>query len=102
MIEALKSVFISPRGTISSKRLTGFLMITLAGALITYATLNTIKEQKKEYEKLDKEIRETIKQSIDLNDNLTGLIRDLIYGGVALVGSTIFEKKFKERKNETK
>ena len=80
MIEALKSVFISPRGTISSKRLTGFLMITLAGVLITYATLNTI----------------------DLNVNLTGLIRDMIYGGVALVGSTIFEKKFKERKNETK
>lgn len=79
MIEALKSVFISPRGTISSKRLTGFLMITLAGALITYATLN----------------------GIDLNVNITGLIRDMIYGGVALVGSTIFEKKFKERKNET-
>lgn len=79
MIEALKSVFISPRGTISSKRLTGFLMITLAGALITYATLNTI----------------------DLNVNLTGLIRDLIYGGVALVGSTIFEKNFKKQKNET-
>lgn len=79
MIEALKSVFISPRGTISSKRLTGFLMISLAGALITYATLNTI----------------------DLNVNLTGLIRDLIYGGVALVGSTIFEKNFKKQKNET-
>ena len=80
MIETLKTTFISPRGTISSKRLTGFLMISLAGALITYATLNTI----------------------DLNVNLTCLIRDLIYGGVALVGSTIFEKKFKERKNETK
>lgn len=79
LFELFKSTFISPRGTISSKRLTGFLMITLAGVLITYATLN----------------------GIDLNVNITGLIRDMIYGGVALVGSTIFEKKFKERKNET-
>lgn len=69
----LKSVFISPSGTISSKRLTGFLMITLAGALITYSAL----------------------KNIEFNINLTGLIRDMIYGGVALVGSTIFEKKFK-------
>ena len=72
MIETLKTTFISPRGTISSKRLTGFLMITLAGALITYSALT----------------------NIEFNNNLTGLVRDMIYGGVALVGSTIFEKKF--------
>lgn len=78
MIELLKSVFLSPRGTISSKRLTGFLMITLAGALITYSALT----------------------NIEFNNNLTGLVRDMIYGGVALVGSTIFEKKFKDLQNE--
>lgn len=78
MIEILKTTFISPRGTISSKRLTGFLMITLAGALITYSALT----------------------NIEFNNNLTGLVRDMIYGGVALVGSTIFEKKFKDLQNE--
>lgn len=77
MIEALKTTFISPRGTISSKRLTGFLMITLAGALITYSAL----------------------RNVEFNTNLTGLVRDMIYGGVALVGSTIFEKKFKDSQN---
>lgn len=78
MIETLKTTFISPRGTISSKRLTGFLMVTLAGALITYSALT----------------------NIEFNNNLTGLVRDMIYGGVALVGSTIFEKKFKDLQNE--
>jgi hypothetical protein len=78
MIELLKSVFLSPRGTISSKRLTGFLMITLAGFLITHSILD----------------------GVELTPNNTGLVRDLIYGGVALVGSTIFEKKFKNTNNE--
>ena len=53
-------------------------MITLAGALITYSALT----------------------NIEFNNNLTGLVRDMIYGGVALVGSTIFEKKFKDLQNE--
>lgn len=74
----MKSVFLSPRGTLSSKRLTGFLMITLAGFLIAFG----------------------IMQSRDFTANLTGLVRDLIYGGVALLGSTVFEKKFKLTKNE--
>lgn len=78
MIELLKSVFLSPRGTISSKRLTGFLMITLAGFLIAFG----------------------IMQSKDFTSNLTGLVRDLIYGGVALLSSTVFEKKFKTPENE--
>lgn len=78
MIELLKSVFLGPRGTLSSKRLTGFLMITLAGFLIAFG----------------------IMQSRDFTANLTGLVRDLIYGGVALLGSTVFEKKFKLTKNE--
>ena len=78
MIELLKSVFLSPRGTISSKRLTGFLMITLAGFLIAFG----------------------IMQSKDFTSNLTGLVRDLIYGGVALLSSTVFEKKFKSGENE--
>lgn len=74
----MKSVFLSPRGTLSSKRLTGFLMITLAGFLIAFG----------------------IMQSRDFTANLTGLVRDLIYGGVALLGSTVFEKKFKLTKND--
>ena len=78
MIELLKSVFLSPRGTISSKRLTGFLMITLAGFLIALG----------------------IMESKDFTANLTGLVRDLIYGGVALLSSTVFEKKFKSGENE--
>lgn len=78
MIDLLKSVFLSPRGTISSKRLTGFLMITLAGFLIWFG----------------------IMQNKDFTANLTGLIRDLIYGGVALLSSTVFEKKFKTPENE--
>ena len=78
MIELLKSVFLSPRGTISSKRLTGFLMITLAGFLIAFGIMETK----------------------DFSPNLTGLVRDLIYGGVALLSSTVFEKKFKSPENE--
>jgi hypothetical protein len=75
----LKTAFISRKGTISSKRLIGFLMITMAGFLILLAGL----------------------KNTDYNVNLTSLIRDLIYGGVALVGSTIFEKKFKIDENDT-
>ena len=42
MIEIIKSVFLSPRGTVSSKRLTGFLMITLAGFLIALGIMCVI------------------------------------------------------------
>ena len=73
MFEIFKTMFLSPQGTLSSKRATGFLMISLAGFLIAYS----------------------IFQKTELTPNNTGLVRDLIYGGVALVGSTIFEKKFK-------
>jgi hypothetical protein len=73
MTNCFKTLFISPRGTLSSKRVTGFLMICLASFLLTYCV---IKGQ-------------------DLQTNNSGVARDLIYGGVALVGSTIFEKKFK-------
>jgi len=48
-------------------------MISLASFLLTYCV---IKNQ-------------------DLQTNNSGVARDLIYGGVALVGSTIFERKFK-------
>lgn len=74
----MKSVFLSPRGTLSSKRLTGFLMITLASFLIWFG----------------------IMKNQEFTANLTGLVRDLIYGGVALLGSTVFEKKFKSGENE--
>jgi hypothetical protein len=60
------SLFVSPHGTLSSKRTTGFLMISLAGYLIYTACLK------------EKEIQA----------NNTTLIRDLIYGGVGLVGSS--------------
>jgi hypothetical protein len=73
MSKLIKTMLISPNGTLSSKRAIGFLMISLSGFLITYA----------------------IVKNTDLSPNVSGLIRDLIYGGVALVGSTIFEKRFK-------
>jgi len=73
MSKLIKTMLISPNGTLSSKRAIGLLMITLSGSLITY----------------------TVVKNIDLTANISGLIRDLIYGGVALVGSTIFEKRFK-------
>jgi hypothetical protein len=78
MINLIKTMFVSPRGTLSSKRTIGFLMITLAGFLISYSIL----------------------KNTDLTTNISGLIRDLIYGGVTLVGSTIFEKKFKNDKTK--
>jgi len=78
MSKLIKTMLISPNGTLSSKRTIGFLMITLAGFLISYSIL----------------------KNTDLTTNISGLIRDLIYGGVTLVGSTIFEKKFKNDKTK--
>jgi len=78
MINLIKTMFITPGGTLSSKRTIGFLMITLAGFLISYSIL----------------------KNTDLTTNISSLIRDLIYGGVTLVGSTIFEKKFKNDKTK--
>ena len=74
MGKSIKTMFISPNGTLSSKRTIGSLMIFFASFLLVYVLLN----------------------NITLDNNVTGLIRDMIYGGVALVGSTIFEKKFKK------
>lgn len=74
MGKSIKTMFISPNGTLSSKRTIGSLMIFFASFLLVYVLLN----------------------KITLDSNVTGLIRDMIYGGVALVGSTIFEKKFKK------
>jgi 4-hydroxybenzoate polyprenyltransferase len=74
MGKSLKTMFISPSGTLSSKRTIGSLMIFFASFLLVYVLLN----------------------NITLDSNVTGLIRDMIYGGAALVGSTIFEKKFKK------
>jgi hypothetical protein len=73
MSKLIKTMLISPNGTLSSKRVIGFLMISLSGFLITYSII----------------------KNTDLTVNVAGLVRDLIYGGVALVGSTIFEKRFK-------
>ena len=72
-MKKLKTIFISPRGTLSSKRTIGFLMITLASFLVTYCVI----------------------KEIDLQPNNSIIVSHLIYGGVALVGSTIFENKFK-------
>ena len=99
MIGLLKSVFLSPKGTISSKRLTGFLMITLAGFLIALGIIKTF------YFDNSATCPASIPAIIgitckDFSPNLTGLVRDLIYGGVALLSSTVFEKKFKSPENE--
>lgn len=72
-MKKLKTIFISPRGTLSSKRTIGFLMITLASFLVTYCVI----------------------RGVDLQSNNSIIVSHLIYGGVALVGSTIFENKFK-------
>jgi hypothetical protein len=72
-MKKIKTIFISPRGTLSSNRTIGFLMITLASFLVTYCVI----------------------KEIDLQSNNSNIISNLIYGGVALVGSTIFENKFK-------
>ncbi len=78
MVKIIKSTFLSPNGTISSKRITGFLMISLAGFLISIACVN----------------------NTEYNPNLTGLIRDMIYCGSGLLGITTLEKRFKQIENE--
>lgn len=84
LVKLFKTAFISPKGTISSKRLTGFLMITEAGFLIAYAVF-----MKLHFGKM-------------IDDNIVSLVNSLIYGGSGLLGATIFEKKFKPMQNETK
>lgn len=75
MGKTIKTMFISPNGTLSSKRTIGAIMIFFAGFVLIYALLN----------------------KVILDNNIASLIRDMVYGGVALVGSTIFEKKFKTK-----
>ena len=81
-ISLAKSTFPSPKGTISSKRLVGFLMITEAGFLTAYALIMKVH----------------FDSSID--DNIVSLVNSLHYGGSALIGSTILEKKFKQPEND--
>lgn len=101
----LKSIFVSPRGTVSSKRLTGYLMITLAGFLICSSAFVEIKTKTESFNLnsvniLDQKFDSNLKYlNVGFSDNLTSLIKDLIYGGVALLGSTVFEKKFKQIEN---
>lgn len=78
-----KTTFLSPKGTVSSKRLIGFLMITEAGFLIFYAVIMKLHFDK------------------TLDDQLVSLLSSLLYTGGGLVGATIFEKKFKTIKNES-
>lgn len=80
----LKSTFLSPRGTISSKRLAGFLMITEGGFLIAYAVFMKLHFGK------------------TLDDYLVNLINTLLLTGSGLLGATIFEKQFKNNKNDKK
>ena len=77
-----KSTFLSPKGTVSSKRLIGFLMITEAGFLIAYSVFMKLHFGK------------------TLDENLVNLLNSLLYIGGGLVGATIFVKKFKTKKNE--
>lgn len=77
-----KTTFLSPKGTVSSKRLIGFLMITEAGFLIAYSVFMKLHFGK------------------TLDENLVNLLNSLLYTGGGLVGATIFEKKFKTIKNE--
>ena len=99
IVKTIKSTFLSPKGTLSSKRLTGFLMISLAGFLITFGIVMTFFFNNPT---TCPAIIPVINESTckDFSPNLTGLIRDLIYGGVALLSSTVFEKKFKSPENE--
>jgi hypothetical protein len=83
LTKIFKTAFISPKGTISSKRLTGFLMITLGGFLTAYSILMNI-----HFSKI------IAKESVELIMSLYGF-------GSGLIGSTIFEKKFKPMQNET-
>ena len=84
LIKIAKTAFLSPKGTISSKRLTGFLMITEAGFLTAYAVF-----MKLHFGKL-------------IDENIVKLIETLYYCGAGLLGTTIFEKKFKSLNDETK
>ena len=77
-----KLTFLSPKGTVSSKRLIGFLMITEAGFLIAYSVFMKLHFYK------------------SLDDQLVSLLSSLLYTGGGLIGATIFEKKFKKIKNE--
>jgi hypothetical protein len=77
-----KLTFLSPKGTVSSKRLIGFLMITEAGFLIAYSVFMKLHFDK------------------SLDDQLVSLLSSLLYTGGGLIGATIFEKKFKKIKNE--
>lgn len=78
-----KLTFLSPKGTVSSKRLIGFLMITEAGFLIAYSVFMKLHFGK------------------TLDENLVSLLSSLLYTGGGLIGATIFEKKFKKIKNES-
>ena len=99
IVKTIKSTFLSPKGTLSSKRLTGFLMISLAGFLITFGIMKTFYfDSSATCPAIIPVINESTCK--DFSPNLTGLIRDLIYGGVALLSSTVFEKKFKSPENE--
>lgn len=107
IVKTIKSTFLSPKGTLSSKRLTGFLMISLAGLLITFGIVMTFFFNNPTtchaiIPAINQSIIPVINESTckDFSPNLTGLIRDLIYGGVALLSSTVFEKKFKTLENE--
>jgi len=75
-----KSTFLSPKGTVSSKRLVGFLMVTEAGFLIAYAVFMKLHFGR------------------TLDDYLVSLLNTLLLTGSGLIGSTIFEKKFKKIK----
>lgn len=78
-----KLTFLSPKGTVSSKRLIGFLMITEAGFLIAYSVFMKLHFGK------------------TLDENLVSLLNTLLFTGSGLIGATIFEKKFKKIKNES-
>lgn len=77
-----KLTFLSPKGTVSSKRLIGFLMITEAGFLIAYSVIMKLHFGK------------------TLDENLVDLLNTLLFTGSGLIGATIFEKKFKKIENE--
>lgn len=83
-IKLVKSIFLSPKGTVSSKRLAGFLMLTEAGFLTAYAVFMKLHFGK------------------TIDENIVSLVNSLHYGGVGLLGSTIFEKKFKSLTDESK
>ena len=83
LYKLFKSTFLSPKGTVSSNRLVGFLMITEAGFLIAYSVFMKLHFGK------------------TLDENLVNLLSSLLYTGGGLLGATIFEKNFKNNKNDT-